>query len=232
MDQAGGNGEVTAARAARLRAKMGGMARLSIVVLLAAAAATAHASSTVHREQLAPGAKLPASIKAKGKRVIAAWKFTGPDKVPGYLVLSSTSSTSKAGESRQLYAQLYAGAKLAQVRLVQDGVTGCQLDLTTSFVQGSVSFDDVDGDGKVEIGFAYDLGCDATERPTPRKLVVLEGAAKHILRGNGRGKDLDDKPAGGDFKPQGFKGEAALATWAEARWNELLGTAAVAVDPE
>jgi hypothetical protein len=127
---------------------------------------------------------------------------------------------------------VYSGAKPKQLRIVQDGVTNCQLDMTSSFVQGSVSFADVDGDGKVEIGFAYDLNCDATERPTPRKLLVLEGAAKHILRGNGRGKDLDGNPTGGDYKSEGFKGEGAIATWAEARWNELLDTEAVNVDPD
>ncbi|MBL0212798.1 MAG: hypothetical protein IPQ07_02830 [Myxococcales bacterium] len=193
--------------------------------------AHADAPSAIPSERLPSEAPLPSPIKPKGKRLIAAWKFSGADKVPGYLVLSSTTGSTKAGESRQLFAQLYAGAKSAQVRLVQDGVTNCQLDMTSSFVQGAVSFGDVDGDGKVEVAFAYDLGCDATERPTPRKLLVLEGAAKHALRGNGRGKDLDDKPTGGDYKAEGFKGEDAIAKWAKARWTELLATPAINVDP-
>jgi len=49
------------------------------------------------------------------------------------------------------------------------------------------------------VAFAYDIGCDATERPTPLKLIILEGAAKFALRGNGRGKTLDGAPAGGFF---------------------------------
>ena len=210
------------------------MSRPSTVLLvLAALGAVAHAqpSSPITSERLAPEAPLPSSITAKGKRLIGAWKFAGPGGASGHLVLSSTSRSGKAGESRQIFAQLYAGAKPKQVRLVQDGVTNCQLDMTASFVQGSVSFEDIDGDGKVEVGFAYDLGCDATERPTPRKLLILEGTAKHALRGNGRGKDLDDKPIGGDYKADPFKNEGAIATWAEMRWNELLDTPAINVDP-
>jgi len=200
------------------------------VLLLLALLASAEASP-ITSERLAPEQPLPAPIKAKGKRVIGAWKFAGPGMTAGHLVLSSTSRTGKAGETRQLFAQLYTGAKPKQVRLVQDGVTNCKLDMSASFVQSSVSFEDIDGDSVVEVGFAYDLGCDATERPTPRKLLVLEGTAKHVLRGNGRGKDLDDKPIGGDYKADAFKDEGAIATWAEARWNELLATPAVNVDP-
>lgn len=205
----------------------------SVLLVLAALGGLVRAqpSSPVTSERLAPEAPLPAAIKAKGQRLIGAWTFAGPKGASGHLVLSSTSRSGKAGASRQLFAQLYAGAKPKQVRLVQDGVTNCQLDLIASFVQGSVSFADVDGDGVVEIGFAYDLGCDATERPTPRKLLVLEGPDKHALRGNGRGKDLEDKPTGGDFKADPFKNQAALATWAQKRWKELLDTTAISVDP-
>ncbi|MDX2092037.1 MAG: hypothetical protein SFX73_29505 [Kofleriaceae bacterium] len=207
------------------------MTHRSLFVALLVTAGVAHAESPVKAQRLATDAKLPAGIKPSGKRVIAVWSYTGPKNSQGHLVLSSTTSSSKAGETRKLFAQLYTGAKPKQVRQVQDAVTNCKLDMTASFVDGSIAFDDVDGDDKVEASFAYDLGCDATERPTPRKLLVLEGAAKHIIRGNGRGKDLDGNPTGGDYKSEGFKGEDALATWANGRWAELLDTAAVNVDP-
>ena len=204
-----------------------------LLAIVASVSSYAHAETTspIQSERLAADAPVPSQLKPKGKRLIATWKFSGADKVPGYLVLSSTTRTTKAGENRQLFAQLYAGAKPAQIRIIQDGVTNCQLDMTSSFVQGAVTFTDIDGDGKVEVAFAYDLGCDATERPTPRKLLVLEGTAKHALRGNGLGKDLDDKPTGGDYKAEGFKGEDALAKWAKARWTELLATPATNIDP-
>lgn len=209
---------------------------LALVPGLAAPALALRAPPpAVTSARLAPELPLPVGIKPQGTRVIGTWRYQGPGPVSGHLVLSSTSRTTKAGESRKLFAQIYVtgkpGAKPKQVRLVQDGVTGCQLDMTASFVQGSVAFEDVDGDGTAEIAFAYDLGCDATERPTPRKLIILEGAAKFALRGNGRGKTLDGAPAGGDYKADAFKGQDAIATWAEAHWNQLLDTAAISVDP-
>lgn len=207
------------------------MSRSSTISFVLASLVTVAHAQPITSERLPPEQALPAPIKAKGKVLIGAWKFAGPSGTLGHLVLSSTSRSAKAGESRQLFAQVYEGTKPKQARLVQDGVTNCKLDMTASFVQGSVSFEDIDGDGKVEIGFAYDLGCDATERPTPRKLLILEGTAKHALRGNGRGKDLDDKPIGGDYTADPFKNEGAIATWAEARWRELLDTDAISVDP-
>lgn len=204
--------------------------RVVFFALLSVASA-ANAESVTKSQRLAADAPVPSGIKAAGKRLIAVWAYTGPSNSQGHLVLSSTTTSGKAGETRKLFAQLYSGAKPKQVRQVQDAVTNCKLDMTASFVGGSVAFDDVDGDGVVEASFAYDLGCDATERPTPRKLLVLEGAAKHIIRGNGRGKDLEGNPTGGDYKSEGFKGEDALATWAYGRWGALLDTAAVNVDP-
>lgn len=212
---------------------------LTTLALVPGLEAPAHAlrvaGPAVTSTRLAPELPLPAGVKPQGKRVIGTWEYRGPGPVSGLLVLSSTDRSTKAGVSRQLFAQVYAvprpGAKPKQVRLVKDAVTNCQLDLTASFVQGSVAFDDVDGDGTAEVAFAYDLGCDATERPTPRKLIILEGAAKFALRGNGRGKTLDGAPAGGDYKADAFKGQEAIGTWAEAHWNQLLDTAAISVDP-
>lgn len=172
---------------------------------------------------------LPKKVAAKGKRIVQAWTWTAKDG-PGYLVLSTTQKDSKRGTGRQLFAQLYGGPKLQELRLVRDAVENCQLDLVVSFVTGSVRVTDVDSDGTPEVSFAYDLDCDAKADGSPRKLLVLEGKDKHALRGTSRGVDPDDKPVGGEFKPEGFKGAAALATWAEGRWKELLAVEPVAVD--
>lgn len=212
---------------------------LTTLALVPSLEAPAHAlrvaGPAVTSTRLAPELPLPAGVKPQGKRVIGTWQYQGPGPVSGLLVLSSTDRTMKAGVSRQLFAQIYVvgkpGAKPTQVRLVKDAVTNCKLDLVASFVQGSVAFEDIDGDGTAEIAFAYDIGCDATERPLPRKLIILEGAAKFALRGNGRGKTLDGAPAGGDYKADTFKGQEAIGTFAEAHWNQLLDTDAVAVDP-
>lgn len=177
---------------------------------------------------------LPAGIKAKGTRVIAAWRFTGPDGKVGHLVLSSTETKDKVsiGPGRKLYAQLYSGTRPKQVRLVQDGFAGCNVALRAAFVPGSTSFDDLDGDGVVEAAFAYDLACDMGEEPTTRKLLILEGPAKYALRGQSRGQDPATGAAGGGtYKAEGLGKQGAIAAWAEARWDTLLATAPLAVDP-
>lgn len=184
--------------------------------------------------QLDATAPLPAGIKAKGKRVIAAWKVTGPGAKVGYLVLSSTETTSRKsiGPGRKLYAQLYAGAKPKQVRLVQDGFDGCNVALRAAFVAGSTSFEDLDGDGIPEVAFAYDLACDMGEGATTRKLLILEGPAKYALRGQSLGRDPVTGTAGdGAYKAEGMANEGAISAWAEARWDTLLATAPLAVDP-
>ncbi len=170
--------------------------------------------------KLAPATPLPAGVKPKGTQVREVWTWTNPDGAPGYLVLSVTSNAKTV--SRQLYAQIYGGKQPRELRLVKDGLSNCKLDLVANFLAGSVSIEDIDGDGTPEIAFAYDVVCSATADPVPRKLIILEGGAKYALRGRGMGKDPDDKVIGGDYKGDAFKGAEAIGTWAEARWKELL----------
>lgn len=175
-------------------------------------------------------AKLPKKIAPKGERVVQAWTWT--EKAgPAFLVLSTTQKDGKATTGRQLFAQMYAGKPLVEKRLVRDAVQNCKLDLVVSFVTGSVTVTDLDSDGIPEVAFAYDLDCDAQADGSPRKLIILEGKDKHALRGTSLGKDPDDKPVGGEFKAEGFKGAKALAAWAEKRWKELLAVEPNAVDP-
>ncbi|MCX5742491.1 MAG: hypothetical protein NT062_08350 [Proteobacteria bacterium] len=168
-------------------------------------------------------ARVPAGIKVKGTQVREVWGWTAADKTPGFLILSATSRTTKV-TSRQLYGQIWTGAKLREARLISDGVDGCKLDLVANFVAGSVSIRDEDADGTPEISFAYDLACSATADPVARKLLVVEGATKHALRGRSMGKDPDDKVIGGDVQLDPFAGEAVLRKWAEGRWKALLAT--------
>ena len=204
--------------------------RLLIVAAVASLGIIGGAAADPVAKQLDASATLPAGIAAKGKRVVQAWTWTDKNG-PGHLVLSTTQRDSKKGTGRQLFAQVYAGAKPRQTRLVRDAVENCQLDLVASFVTGSVAVSDIDGDGTAEVSFAYDLDCDAKADGSPRKLIILEGTAKHALRGTSRGTDPDDKPIGGEYKADPFKGQEALGTWAETRWNELLSSEPVGVDP-
>lgn len=194
---------------------------LSVLICTSAlAVADAAPAPSLGARKLDPAKPLPAGVKAKGTQVREAWTWTNPDGAPGYLVLSVTSNTRTV--SRQLYAQVYGGKQPREIRLVKDGLSNCKLDLVANFLAGSVSIDDIDGDGTPEIAFAYDVVCSATADPVPRKLIILEGGAKYALRGRGMGKDPDDKVIGGDYKADAFKGAEAIGTWAEARWKELL----------
>jgi len=172
--------------------------------------------------KLDPASRLPAGVKVKGAQRREAWTWMNPDGSPGYLVLSATSNTKTI--SRQLYAQVYAGKKLREVRLVKDGLSNCKLDLVANFLAGSVSVGDADNDGTPEIAFAYDVVCSATFDPVPRKLIILEGNAKYALRGRTMGKDPDDKVIGGDVKADSFKDAKPLEEWAMSRWKTLLAT--------
>lgn len=106
---------------------------------------------------------------------------------------------------------------------MQDATTDCaDADLRAEFLDDSVRVTDEDGDGKVELSFAYDLNCTTDVSPSTRKLLVLEGGDKHILRGTARVQISESEKMGGDFKPEGFKGQPKLDAFAKARWAELL----------
>ena len=202
---------------------------LMMTAVIALAAPGAARAGTFEVEQL-DAVRPPVKLPVKGKRLVQLWRWKAADGAASYVALSSTSSTSKQGQSRALFAQIFTGPKLAELRLIKDGVDNCKLDLTASFVAGLLTVTDEDADQAPEIAFAYDLDCDATAKPTPRKLIVVEGAAKHALRGRAIGADPDGKPLGGDYKAD-FQNAPKLQQWAEARWKKLLTVAPVDVDP-
>ena len=111
-------------------------ARSSLVLAAILAASSPVIADDVTASAVEPSA-LPKKVVAKGKRVVQAWTWTAKDG-PGYLVLSTTQKDGRRGTGRQLFAQLYGGKKLAELRLVRDAVENCQLDLVVSFVTGSV----------------------------------------------------------------------------------------------
>jgi len=204
---------------------------LTVATLMTVLMATGEArAGKLEVDQLDATKPLPAKLRVKGKRIVQSWRWKASDGIANYVVLSTTSTTTKRGESRVVFAQIFTGAKLVELRLIKDAVENCQLDLTASFVAGSLTITDEDADGTPEIAFAYDLDCDATAKPTPRKLIVVEGAAKHALRGRAIGADPDGKVLGGDFKAD-FQNAPKLQQWAEARWKTLLTVQPVDVDP-
>lgn len=174
--------------------------------------------------QLDATAPLPKGIKPAGATVEQVWTWTERDpSVTGYAIFSSTERHEADGQhliDRRIFVQLVQvkrGAAAKQLRLIKDGIVGCAWDATALFLEGSVTVTDQDNDGKAELTFAYDTLCTNDLTPATRKLLVLEGTAKHALRG--RAMVADD---GGDYKADPFRKEAALKAHAEARWKALL----------
>lgn len=201
-------------------------ARLVAIAAVLAAAAPASAAPTAVAQGDATQ-PLPKGVTAKGATVEQVWTWTEDDQVTtGVAVFSSTEkATDQHVTDRKLFVQLYRGkpGKLKQVRLVQDGVARCELDVTAAFVPGSVTVTDQDADHKVELTFAYDITCRGDVSPPDRKLLVLEGTAKHALRGSARIDVGNGERFGGEYKADKFAKEDAVKAYALAQWAALLG---------
>lgn len=177
-------------------------------------------------QELPASAALPKSIKVKGTQVLQVWTWKEADPTgTGYAVFSQT-DTMKGGRltGRKIYVQLFTGKgdKQKELRMIQDGVAGCDFDVAVGFVDGSVSVTDEDGDGTNELTFAYDVQCTSDVSPATRKLLVLEGKDKHALRGTSQVDAGGGDVMGGEFKADGFKKAPALKALAEKRWAKLL----------
>ena len=194
---------------------------------LSAAPAAAREAIPYQVEQLPLTRTLPKAIKVKGTQILQQWTWEEfDDTKTGYAVFSQT-ETVKGGRvtGRKIFVQLFTGKGDAQkeLRMINDGVTGCALDVTARFIDGSVSITDEDADGIDELTFAYDVACTGDVSPATRKLLVLEGKDKHALRGTSRIDAGGGDVLGGDYKADGFKKAPAIKAMAEQRWKDLLG---------
>jgi hypothetical protein len=79
-------------------------------------------------------------------------------------------------------------ARWTEVWDAKDFVNGCEFDVTVALNEKSISVTDVDGNGKAEISFVYQLGCRSDVSPLTLKLLMYEGKAKYALRGETRTK--------------------------------------------
>lgn len=203
------------------------LATVAVALVSSTSLVAAHEPGPFDVAQVDAAKPLPAGIKAKGKTVEQVWTWTEGDMTTaGAAVLSST-DTVKDGRlvARKLFVQYYRGkpGKLKQVRLVQDGVPTCEFDVVARFVPGSVQITDEDTDEISELTFAYDVTCISDVSPATRKLLMLEGPAKHALRGETQVDAGGGQLIGGTYKLDGFKKAAPLQALAEAAWKDLLG---------
>jgi len=205
--------------------------RSIVTALVASAAVTtlalAPAAADIAATQLPSEYKLPKTLKVKGKTLQQIWTWTNADTAQTGYALFSFTDTLKGDRltGRKLYVQVFAGKGDAQkeLRMINDGATGCKLDLHADFVGASISITDADSDGIAEVAFAYDVACAGDVSPAVRKLLVLEGKDKHALRGTSRVDLGSGEHAGGEYKADGFKKAPALKALAEQRWKDLLG---------
>lgn len=202
-------------------------ATLAVASLLVAAPAGAREPGPYEVKQLDAAKPLPKGVKAKGATVEQVWSWQDGDLATDGLAIFSSTDTVKGGHmtGRKLYVQYYRASrgKWKQVRLVQDGVSGCEFDVVARFLPGSVQITDEDTDMVSELSFAYDVDCTSDVSPNTRKLLVLEGKDKHALRGTSQIKEGPDT-YGGEYKADGFKKAPAIKALAEAQWKSLLGS--------
>ena len=118
-----------------------------------------------------------------------------------------------------------ARARWTAVWDAKDFVNDCAFDVMLALNEKSISVTDLDGNGKAEISFAYQLGCRSDVSPLTLKLLMYEGKAKYALRGQTRskvgeegGKSIEE---GGSHEvdPAFGKAPPAFLEHAKAQWD-------------
>lgn len=119
-------------------------------------------------------------------------------------------------------------AAWALVWEAKDFVDDCEFDLTVAFVDASIAITDLDGDGRAEISFLYQLACRSDVSPLTLKLLMYEGTTKYALRGQSRvkvgeenGKDLEE---GGSHEvdPAFAKAPPSFLAHATGQWARFV----------
>jgi len=194
---------------------------VALAALLAAPLATRAAPVTVKALPFAPNAA--AGFKAPGK-LIGGLRWTDRNG-ENVLAFWRGESQRRVGDETRLsailHARHYAANKL--LREVKDLVERCEFDLTLAIVDGSAQVTDLDKDGIGEATFAYKLGCRSDVSPLAMKLLVLEGGAKHILRGETRVDVGGGEHMGGTYKVDAsFARAPAFLAHAKKVWQAVV----------
>jgi hypothetical protein len=105
-----------------------------------------------------------------------------------WLVLYETGSfipKGSTGATAKLSSVLFlkADSGFLPVWKVNDFITDCELDVTTSFYENHLSVSDLDQNGIAEIMMVYALSCKGDVSPHQKKLILYEGKKKFAIRG-------------------------------------------------
>lgn len=171
---------------------------------------------------------LPAGIKKVSGKVErwVSWQDSRGDNV-AIFSQATKEKARKDGErllSKSLHVTVFSGkdGRMKRVREVRELANACLFDLTNEVRETSVGVTDLDGDGIGELTFVYVTGCRSDVSPLSMKLLVLEGADKHILRGTTQVNTGPEK-VGGEFKAEfGKKAPPAFLDHASKVWAKFV----------
>lgn len=142
-----------------------------------------------------------------------------------YVLLTELDNGEKDGtQNKSIYAYCFTkqGSSFIQKWLVQDNITGCDVDATCEFLPGSLSITDVDSNKIAEATFLYQLSCKGDVSPHSKKLIMYQGADKFAIRGatilqTPAGKEGGDKKIDASFT----KAPKPLLDYANKQWDKF-----------
>jgi hypothetical protein len=171
--------------------------------------------------------RLPAGVTVTGQVVHAEhWQ----DKAGEHLLLLSlgpvvghkpNTRNPDGYHDQNLYGYQFSkqGGSFVRLWQVQDFVRECEFDLTCDFLLPSVQLTDLNNDGIAETSFLYKIGCRSDISPVKLKLIMHNGTAKYVLRGETQTKD-GTSTYGGTYKPDPAftAADARFLAFARQQW--------------
>lgn len=144
----------------------------------------------------------------------------------GSNVLLVTETEMKGGEFRhkELYGYHYitANDEYKLIWKINDFVKDCPVDLTLSYIDKSISITDLDNNGIAESSFLYRMSCKGDVSPDDMKLIMHEGETKYAIRGSMKLQIGNEKPVGGEMKPDAAFDKAPMEflSYAKEQWKK------------
>jgi hypothetical protein len=169
--------------------------------------------------------KLSRSIIDYEGTIVAMAKW---DDKMGSNVLLVTETEMKGGEFRhkELYGYHYitTNDEYKLIWKINDFVKDCPVDLTLNYIDKSISITDLDNNGIAESSFLYRMSCKGDVSPDDMKLIMHEGEAKYAIRGSMKLQIGNEKPIGGEMKPDAAfdKAPKEFLSYAKEQWNKYV----------
>jgi len=120
------------------------------------------------------------------------------------------------------YHYLIPTGDVKLLQRIEDGINGCDADLTLDLIYESISITDLNNDDIGEITFAYTKACISDVSPLNLSLYTLTGGNQYHITGQ-TAVFLDDKKIGGSTITNSTfdKASESLKVHAEKIWSDL-----------